>query len=450
MKTKLFLVDDDITLCQEMQKVLVQNGFEIKIANTIQQAKIKIHSFSPDILLLDLKLPDGSGLEILDIAKTVFPEITVIMFSGYGTIPDAVEAMKRGAENFLTKPVDPDHLLIVLQKIKEQQRLKNRLTIQDLEMADKHKMVIGKSEIMGKVIKTCDSCAKSDATILITGETGTGKHLLAYYIHQKSNRSNYPFVYVNCATLSEDLLESDLFGHEKGAFTGAVKQKKGRIELANQGTLFLDEIGEIPIKVQAKLLHYIEYGEFNRLGGTELLRANTRIICATNRHLAEEVNAGNFREDLFYRINVIQIPVPPLRARKEDIVLFIDFFMKKHSRDLGKPVCEFQGNLIEKLQNYSWPGNIRELQNVIERAVVLCTSNRLTQNDFPFLDLPSMVPSEGLFLPRPWKNAINDFKKIYIKKVLEHTADNQSQASKILQIQRTFLSKLIKQFSIKL
>lgn len=450
MKTKIFLVDDDIVLCQEIQEFLEKKDFEVNIANTLQEVRTKIKTINPDILLQDLKLPDGSGLEMLKEAKSAFPELAVIMFSGYGTVPDAVEAMKQGAENFLTKPIDPDHLLIVLRKIEEQKQLKDRLIVQDLELASKRKMVIGKSSIMQQVIKTCQTSAKSEATILIKGETGTGKHLLAHFIHQNSHRAKFPFVYVNCATLSEALLESDLFGHEKGAFTGAIKQKRGRIELANQGTLFLDEIGEIPLSLQAKLLHFIEYGEFQRVGGTEMLQANTRIICATNRNLSEEIKAGNFREDLFYRINVIEVQIPPLRERREDIPVLIDYFLEKYAQELGKANFKTPENLIERLTKYSWPGNIRELQNAIERAMVLCLSTKLSHKDFPFLEQPTPILSDTLFNPRPLNQAINEFKKVYIEKTLEQTAGNQTQAAKIMKIQRTYLSKLIKDLSINI
>jgi DNA-binding NtrC family response regulator len=449
MQTKIYIVDDDTDLCQEMKNFLNRSGFEVRTANTLHEAKDGIKTFKPDILLQDLKMPDGSGLEMLNEAKSLLPEIVAMMFSGYGTVPDAVEAMKRGAENFLTKPIDPDHLLILLQKIEDQKQLKDRLIIQELELATKRKMIIGKSDIMQRVIKTCQTSAKSEATILINGETGTGKHLLAHFIHQHSDRTKFPFVYVNCATLSEALLESDLFGHEKGAFTGAIKQKRGRIELANKGTLFLDEIAEIPLSLQAKLLHFIEYGEFQRVGGTEMLHANTRIICATNRNLSEEIKAGNFREDLFYRINVIEVQIPPLRERRKDIPVLIDYFIEKFGQELGKANYKLPENVNERLMKYSWPGNIRELQNAIERAMVLCPSTKLSLKDFPFLDQPFPVISEELFSPRPWKNAIYDFKKKYIEKLLQYTAGNQTQAAKILDIQRTFLSKLIKDFSLK-
>jgi transcriptional regulator with PAS, ATPase and Fis domain len=309
-------------------------------------------------------------------------------------------------------------------------------------------MVIGKSERMKELIKTCQTSAKSDATILITGETGTGKHLIAHYIHQNSNRSQYPFVYVNCATFTENLLESDLFGHEKGAFTGAIKQKRGRMELANQGTLFLDEIGEIPLPLQAKLLHFIEYGEFQRVGGTQTLRSNTRIVCATNRDLSEELKTGRFREDLFYRVNVIQIQVPPLRERREDIPIYIDYFLEKYSLDVSKMRCELNVKLAEKLKNYPWPGNIRELQNAIERAVVLCPTHKLQEKDFPFLASPAEIVSEGIFSPRPWNQAQIEFKKEYLKKILEQTNGNQTQAAKILKIQRSFLNRMIKEMEI--
>jgi len=251
-------------------------------------------------------------------------------------------------------------------------------------------------------------------------------------------------VYINCATLSDTLLESDLFGHEQGAFTGAVKQKRGRVELAHRGTLFLDEIGELPLNLQAKLLHFLEYGEFNRVGGTETLRSDVRIICATNRELDKMAAKGEFREDLFYRINVVNIQIPPLRERPEDIVPLFEHFFQKYVQEFGKPRLTYTEQLVKKLSRYPWYGNIRELQNAVERAVVLCQSNRRTEKDFSFLSLP-VAAKESIFQPRPLQETLTEFKREYIRQILEYTGGNQTQAAKILQIQRTYLSRLLKE-----
>ncbi len=448
MNVRIMLVDDDIEMTAEIQKFLETEDYRIRTASNCSEAMEVFTEFRPDFVFLDLKLPDGSGLDLLEKMKDRSPETTVVMLSGYAAIPDSVQAMKQGAENFLTKPVDPEHLLLFLERLIEQKQLRNKVIIQELELADRRKFVAGSSKKMQDLLATCLAAAKSDTTLLITGETGTGKHLVAHYIHKSSKRAEYPLVYVNCATLSETLLESDLFGHERGAFTGALKQKRGRVELAHHGTLFLDEIGEVPPNLQAKLLHFIEYGEFQRVGGSETLRSNARIICATNRDLEKEVAAGNFRQDLFYRINVIQIHIPALRERPEDVPIFLDFFLEKFSRDLGRPTCKMDDSLREKLAEYSWPGNIRELQNSVERAVVLCGTNRLGMKDFPFLAAPAPSISEEYFKARPLQEALNHFKKAYIARLLEQNSGNQTQVAKILEIQRTYLNRLMKELDI--
>ena len=448
MEIKLFIVDDDIELTSEIASLLKDEQYEVGTANSLSIARKKWPEFKPDIMLLDLRLPDGLGLELISEIKSQSPETMVVMLSGYGTISNAVEAIKKGAEDFLAKPVDPDYLLLFLQKLIEQKNLRNKTQVYELEIARERKTIIGSSRKMQEALNTCTTAAKSEATLLLTGETGTGKHLFAHFIHQKSAHCKFPFVYVNCATLGETLLESDLFGHEKGAFTGAHQQKKGRAELAHHGSLFLDEIGEIPPKLQAKLLHFIESGEFQRVGGTKTLYSNARIICATNRDLAAEVTAGKFREDLYYRINVIQIPIPPLRERTGDIPILATHFLEKYKRDLGRTQLAIDEVLLNKLSAYSWPGNVRELQNAIERAVVLCPSNYLQENDFPFLSTPSAATSDKLFLARPLSSALNDFKKQFLAAVLKQTVGNQKKAAEILEIQRTYLNRLIKELGL--
>ena len=449
MKIKILILDDDRQLAEEMSKFLVHKNYEVKTTHSLKEAKKQIETFHPDIALLDLKLPDGSGLDFLRLIREQIPETLVLMLSGYGNIDTAVEAIKQGAENFLTKPVDPDYLLLTIEKLIKVRLNHDRLMIHEQEIADRRRMVIGQSQKMDEVIQTCRTAAQRDITVLITGETGTGKHLLAHFIHQNSSRASFPFVYVNCATLSETLLESDLFGHEKGAFTGAVKQKKGRVELANHGTLFLDEIGELPLKLQAKLLHFIEYGELQRVGSTITLYANVRLICATNRNLPEEVAKGAFREDLYYRINVIQVNIPPLRERREDISELCIHFLEKFKIEIGKSDCKINDKTLKKLSNCLWPGNIRELQNAIERAVVLGKTDVLNDEDFPSLYTASPIKNTTLFDPRPLQEAINQFKKEYIQQILEQNGGNQTKTADILHIQRTYLNRLIKELQIE-
>ncbi len=441
MKKRIFILDDDLSFTKELKTFLENLGYQVQFAPTLAEAAKMCFPFSPDIVLLDLQLPDGNGLQFLDFVREKLPNATVVVLSGYGSIPDAVQAIKKGAEDFLTKPIIPDHLQLYLDKIFERKQLKRRMQLQELDT--KGIMFVGLSSAMQKLLKTAQTAAQSEAIILISGETGTGKQLLAQFIHQHSPRSQAPFVYVNCATLSETLIESDLFGHEKGAFTGAHQMKQGRVELAHGGTLFLDEISELPLTVQAKLLHFIEYGAYQRVGGTDMLKADVRILCATNKDLENLVQEGKFRQDLFFRINVIQLHIPALRQRSEDILPFVDYFLAKFARDLKKPKLQLTETLKERLLTYPWPGNIRELRNAIERAVILSTGSVLTEQDFPFLQKPPTLGEDHLFQPRPLQQAVNDFKRDFIQTVLNFTAGNQTQAAKILQIQRSYLNRLL-------
>ncbi|UCF62720.1 MAG: sigma-54-dependent Fis family transcriptional regulator [bacterium] len=447
MKIKILIVDDDIALSQEISKLLKRHHYDVQTASLLQEATEKLGNFTPEIILLDLKLPDGSGMDFLKKVRNKSPETMILILSGYGTISLTVDAIKNGALNFLTKPVDPDYLIITLEKLIEQKQLHHRLLVQELEIADRRKMVMGNSKKMKTLLEKCKTAATLDTTILLTGETGTGKQLLAHYIHQNSKRSHYPIVYVNCANLSEQLLESELFGHEKGAFTGAHRQKLGRVELAKKGTLFLDEIGEISLNLQSKLLHFIEYGEFQRLGGNQNLHSDARIICASNRDLEDEVKKGNFREDLFYRVNVINLTIAPLRERREDIPVLIQYFVSKFGQELGKPHCHISDLVVEKLCQYNWPGNVRELQNSIERAMVFCKTQQLTENDFQFFNVRPISQTDKIFKPQSLKKAIDDFKKEFIHKLLEENGGNQTKVARILEIQRTYLNRLLRELN---
>ncbi|GAB4375416.1 MAG: sigma-54 dependent transcriptional regulator [Calditrichia bacterium] len=449
MQIKLFILDDDVNFNREIGRFLQRHQYVVQTAETLAVAREQLPRFSPDIALLDLQLPDGSGLDIIPEISEKFPYCLILMISGHSSIPAAVEAIKMGAENFLTKPVHPDQLLITLDRLVETRRLRGRNAVQELQLSEQLTMVTGSSPKMQEVLAISRSAAESSSTILISGETGTGKHLLAHYIHQNSPRAKFPFVYVNCASLSETLLESDLFGHERGAFTGAHARKKGRVELAHGGTLFLDEIGEIPPSLQTKLLHFIEYGQFQRVGGTETLHADVRVICATNRDLVAEVKKKQFREDLYFRVNVIRIEIPPLREHPEDIPEYLDYFLRYFSRELGKTNLKISEAVQKKLLAYPWPGNIRELKNAVERAVVLSRGPVLGESDFPLFRETISAEGENLFTPGPLQNALNQFKKDYIRKVLNTCGGNQRRAAEILQIQRTYLNRLIKELGIE-
>ncbi len=442
MTCKIFILDDDLSFVRELQDFLIQADYAVEAAGNLAEGRERLPAIQPDILLLDLKLPDGDGLDLLPFVLDNLPNTTVIILSGYGDVSTAVEAIKEGAEDFLTKPVDPEYLRVLLERLVERKHLRNRLLLENLEGGP---FVVGESPVMQQVLKTCDAAARGDSVVLLHGETGTGKQYLAHYIHSQSARAQAPFVYVNCATLSETLLESDLFGHERGAFTGAHRRKHGRVELAHGGTLFLDEIAEMPPGVQAKLLHFIEYGEYQRLGGTETLKADVRLICATNRDLHDEVQNGRFREDLYYRVQVVEIRVPPLRERPEDIDVYLDFFLDRLSRDVKKRRPRLSPGLREKLRTYPWPGNIRELRNAVERAVILSDRPLLSDRDFPFLiQTPPSVESV-LLSPRPLQQAMNEFKQVFIRHVLDSCGNNQTRAAEVLKIQRTYLNRLLRQ-----
>jgi len=443
MKISLLIVDDDPAFTDPLCQFIHRLGFEPRVVRTLRQAKESFSRQLPAVVLLDLQLPDGNGLSLIPFIREKDPSISIVILSGHGSIRAAVEAMKLGAEDFITKPVDPDHLKVVLKRIVERRQLSDRVVLLEMEKAADQEILLGKSPRMQQVLETCRIAARSTAPILLLGETGTGKQVLARYIHGLSPRSKRPFVYINCAGLSEELLESDLFGHERGAFTGAYRLKKGRAELANGGTLFLDEIAEMPPPVQAKVLHFLEYGEFTRLGGTAPQRADVRIICATNRNLKERVEQGTFREDLYYRIHVLPIEVPPLRERREDIELFIDFFLEKFAREASRPGLSIDPAARQSLVNYSWPGNIRELRNAIERAVLLAKGNVLRETDFPFLAAKEEPQEAELLRPRPLRRALSEFKRELIRRTLSQTGGNQTRAARILGIQRTYLNKLV-------
>ncbi|MBN1893044.1 sigma-54-dependent Fis family transcriptional regulator, partial [bacterium] len=370
-----------------------------------------------------------------------------VIMSGYGTIEKAVEAMKLGAFDFLPKPCGPDHVLLVVRKALERRRMRAENRYLREHLKEEYRMVPSEDPGMKKIMELAGQVAQSTTTVLISGESGTGKQLLARAIHAMSGRRDKPFVQVNCTTLSEQLLESDLFGHEKGAFTGAHQPKKGRVELADGGTLFLDEIGDLSPLIQAKLLHFLERGEFERVGGMKVWKVDARVLAATNRKLETEVKEGRFREDLFFRLNVVNFILPPLRERPGDIPLLADHFLKKFSSQMGRHIPVFSPEWKDAMRKYAWPGNIRELENAVERAVVLSSGQEIASDLLP----PQLLQESGGGIEPglPLDEAIRRFKRQYIRKILDSTEWNQSKASGILGIQRTYLSKLIHDLALK-
>jgi DNA-binding NtrC family response regulator len=445
---KILIIDDDSQIRTLLSERLRFHQFRVITAEDGQDGLDKFKREGADLVLLDLMMPKLDGIETLNLLKKEEPEVLVILMTAFGTIEKAVEAMKKGAYDFIPKPCEPEHILLTIEKALERKNLVREKEYLKEEVDSHYDIVWGKSSEMKKVRGVIEQVANTKSTILIQGESGTGKQVLARAIHNLSPRKDKPFVYVNCVALSEQLLESDLFGHEKGAFTGAYQRKKGRLETAHTGTVFLDEIGDITPVIQTKFLHFLESGEFERVGGTQTLRVDTRIVAATNRDLSKALEEKKFREDLFFRLNVISVTVPPLRDRKEDIPALANHFLQKLNQEMQKRVSSIELATLNMFLTYHWPGNIRELQNVLERAVVLAPGKTITSD----LVLPQMGQkgkeeiSPGIQL----EDAVKRFKKEFICKTLALSKYNQSQAAKILGIQRTYLNRLIKELEINL
>jgi DNA-binding NtrC family response regulator len=445
---KILIVDDDPQIRMVLSNRLEAKGYNVFQAENGNHGLKLVKSNNPDIILLDLQMPGMDGITVLKHLNQKFPEIPVIILTAYGTIEQAVEAMKYGAYDFLPKPSTTDHILLVVKKALLQKGLREENQFLRDELNNRYEMITGVSYKIQKVMKTVKKVASNKTTVLICGESGTGKQLFARAVHNMSDRRNKPFIQVNCTTLSEQLLESDLFGHEKGAFNGAFRQKKGRFELADEGTLFLDEIGDISPSIQARLLHVLEYREFQRVGGVDTLKADVRIIAATNKDLPKEVKKGNFREDLLYRLNVITLHLPTLRARTEDIPLLTEHFLKKHSDAMQKNIIKITPKTMNILKNYHWPGNIRELENAIERAVVLAPGTMLTPDLLPLLVEDSF--EDEIKIGISLDQALLMYKKEFITRTLRFVKNNQTKAAKILQIQRTYLNRLVKELNINI
>ncbi len=446
MKEKILIVDDEESIRFGLSRILQQSGYSCVAAGTAADGLRLFSAENPGVVLLDLRLPDADGLEFMKQLKESDNYVSIIIMTAYGTIETAVHALKSGAENFLTKPIDPDGLLVLLDKTRELNEFKRRadyLRIQEESKAADY--YVGLSEKLHRVHELVRRLAQSDSTVLVLGETGTGKGLYARLIHNLSARGDHNFVEINCAGFSRELLESELFGYDKGAFTGAVGNKPGLFEVANGGTLLLDEIGEMELNVQAKLLKVIEEKRFRRLGGIQEKVVDVRVIAASNRDLEKEVRNKSFRDDLFYRLNVVQLTIPPLRELKADILPLASYFLNSICQKLGKKVQGFSPSAEQAILNYSWPGNIRELSNLVERSVLLC--NR-----------PWIEPADlGLSVPRPaWTRSqselisLDELEKEHIEKVLDATGGNVSRAAEILGITRATLHVKIKKYHLNL
>ena len=442
---KILVVDDEQIVRESLANWLKEDGYQVELAESGPQALERIQSASFHIVLLDLKMPEMNGIQVLQEIKRNFSDIEVIIMTAYGSIHTAVEAIKEGAFDYIVKPFDPEEVGLLIRKILDHKNLvlENILLRQKLEEKYEFEDLIGKSAVMQNLFGLIRNVAPTQATVLITGESGTGKELVAKAIHTLSPRRYQPFIALSCGALPDTLLESELFGYEKGAFTGAVHTKKGRFELADGGTLFLDEIGEISLKTQIDLLRVLQEKEFRRLGGTEVIKVDVRIISATNRDLAEAIRQGIFRSDLFYRLNVVSIPLPPLRDRKEDIPLLAKHFLKRYSIEINKKVDRLEPRALESLMNYNWPGNVRELENAVERGVVISQSRELTEKDFAFLQSGPAPLSEGGI-----KN-LQELERLHVLKVLEENHWNISKSASELGIDRVTLYNKIKKYGLE-
>lgn len=443
----VLVVDDDPDIQEVLRDRLESLGYQVLSAANGREGLGLLEKQSPQLLFLDIEMPDMNGLEVLKEIRKREIDVTVVMITAYGTIERAVQAMKEGAYDFIPKPFEPDHIALTVQKALEREGLKRGVELLSGEVCERYRLIVGKSAEMNRALELARKAASSKATVLLLGGSGTGKEIFARAIHNWSERNDKPFIAINCVGLSRELLESDLFGHEKGAFTGAHQLKKGKMELAHGGTVFLDEVGDISPDLQTKLLRFLQEREFERVGGTKPIRVDIRIIAATNRDLDGAVREGRFREDLYHRLNVIPITLPPLRERRDDIPVLAYFFMQRFSLEAKKNFTEISQEAQEKLLAYDWPGNVRELANVIERAIVLGQGPKITPSD-----LPPRISSAQSITTRPdslaYREAMDDTKRELIRRALSRTLGNRAAAAKLLGLQRTYLSRLIKSLRI--
>lgn len=437
---KILVVDDDLAMGEMCKELLKSKGYTSEVVTSGKEAIEKVFMDGVySIVLTDLVMPDIDGIEVLKKIKQQNPQIDVVVMTSYGTVTNAVEAMKLGASDYITKPFKRDELVVVIEKILQMQRLEGEVDRLRSELGEKYTFgnIIGESAKIKKVFEIISNVSNTEANILIQGETGTGKELVARAIHYNSARKNYPFVKVDCAALTETLLESELFGHEKGAFTGAIKDRIGRFRTADHGTIFLDEIGNISLAVQAKLLRVLQDSEFEAVGGDKPIKVDVRIIAATNADLEGNVEKGLFRRDLFYRLNVIRIFLPPLRERTDDIPLLASHFLSIHNEKNRKTVEGISREAINKLMSYTWQGNIRELENVIERAVILCKGKVIEPADIPLYQEKTGFP-QGLS-GKPLQELMDIVERQIIINTLELTGADKEKAAKVLQISRASL-----------
>lgn len=446
-KGRVLIVDDEANARNALAASLRGDGFEVQTASDGRHAMAVLDSFEPDVVLTDLKMPGMDGIELLKQARATTPHSAYIVLTAFGSIDSAVEAIKSGAESYLTKPVDLDAVTALVERALDRVRLSKEAARLREQVTDRYSFdqIHGDHPAMQRLLKQVAQVAPSRATVLIQGESGTGKELIASAIHHNSKRRNGPFIRLNCSSLAETLLESELFGHERGSFTGAHSRRDGRFQQADKGTLFLDEVSEIPLATQVKLLRFLQERELERVGGNETVHVDVRVVAATNRDLAAQVKEGRFREDLYYRLNVVSLEVPPLRARKSDVPLLAHAFLKKFAKENEKKVSGFKDGALRRMMAYPWPGNVRELENTIERAVVMSNeewvdieATQSTVNQHDEGDLSVLVPGISM----------QEVERITILKTLDAVSGSTAKTAEILGISRRKIQYRLKEWGI--
>jgi two-component system NtrC family response regulator len=443
----ILIIDDEEKLRHLLARIIKSEGFEVFEASDLKAGFKKLETNDIDVILCDVKLPDGNGVDFLQKIKNAFPLTEVILLTAFGKISDGVQAMKNGAFDYIVKGDDNDKIIPLLYKALEKVQLQKKVKQLEKRISDKYSFdsIIGKSKGLEQVIDLSKKVSKTDSTVLLTGETGTGKEVFAQAIHENSNRIGKSFVALNCSTFSKEILESELFGHKQGAFTGAVKDKKGFIEEANGGTLFLDEIGEMPMELQAKLLRVLETSEYIQIGDTTPKKSNFRLIAATNRDLKKESEEYRFRSDLYFRLNIFEINIPPLRERIKDIAPLIQYFVEQFSISGNKKTLTIDSDFLHKLETYHWPGNVRELRNVIERSVILVNGERLTQDVLPY-EIQHQTDKANKILSA---FSMESVEKLHIQKVLNYSKGNKAETARLLEIGVATLYRKLDEYNIK-
>ncbi len=446
--SKILIIDDEVQIRTLLTRMMELEGYDVCQAGDCRAALKQLELQNPDVVLCDVFLPDGNGVDLVLAIKKAAPNVEVILLTAHGNIPDGVQAIKNGAFDYITKGDDNNKIIPLISRAVEKARMNVRLEKLEKKVGQTYSFdsILGESKVLKDAVSLAQKVSGTDVPVLLTGETGTGKEVFAQAIHYSSKRARQNFVAVNCSSFSKELLESEMFGHKAGSFTGALKDKKGLFEEANNGTIFLDEIGEMAFELQAKLLRILETGEYIKIGDTKPTRVNVRIIAATNRNLSQEIVAGRFREDLFYRLSVFQIHLPPLRERAGDIRLLAKAFIKSFAEQLARPVVEIAPAFLEALDSQPWKGNIRELRNVIERSMIVCESGYLDIADLPF-DIQN-AHYEHSNDSSPGSFELSAMERRHIARVLEYTKGNKTEAARLLKIGLTTLYRKIEEYKI--